>query len=166
MFSQKELGDFELGLAVLSKENRLYAEEFFTALQVAFTGRFEDYSVGGILSEILPPERSDKYKGGYCPPFSEEIFAVMDSLFAFSLEGKQPEFGDYNKVLVTRRTDQCKVAITIKMPPGFGSPEYPKKFEPLKYEIENKKKALLATIRKKGDKLTESECRLLQRLDA
>ena len=166
MFSQKELGDFELGLAVLSKENRVYAEEFFTALQVALTGRFEDQSVGGILNVILPPEQSDKYKGGYCPPFSEEIFAVMDSLFSFSLEGKQSELGDYEKILVTRRNDQHKAVITIKMPPGFGSPDYQKKFELLKYEIEKKEKALLATIRKKGDQLTKSECRILQCLDA
>lgn len=164
MFTEKELGDFELGLMALGNENQVLAEDFFTALQVAFTGKFQGHSVGDILNTILPPGRSDTYKAGYCPPYSETIFAVMDSLFHFAPDGKPNEFGDYQEVLVTRRTDQLKISIMIKVPMGFGSSKFQNNFESAKYEIEKRKKDLLAKIQQKGDHVTDLEHRLLQRL--
>lgn len=164
MFTQKELGDFELGLMTLGKVDQIYAEDFFTALQVAFTGKFQGHSVGDILNAILPPGRSDVYKNGYCPLYSDAIFAVMDSLFSFEPDGKQNEFADYQEVLVTRRKDQRTITITIKVPTGFGTTEFQKSLESAKFEIEKRKKDLLAKLQQKGDKLTDREYCLLQRL--
>ena len=166
MFSQKELGDFELGLAALSEGNRRYAEDFFTALQVAFSGKFEDFSVGGILNVILPPGRSDEYKDGYCPPYSVEIFSIMDSLFSFSLADRQAGLGDYKNILVTRQKDQREIVITIKVPVDFGSHEFQKRLDFTNVAIEKKKKSVLATIRQKGSQLTDWEFHLLRRIDA
>lgn len=113
---------FRLGLMSLSAERRSRAEDLYTIIQAGLLGQHREYDGAALLGAIIPPGRSPMYDGGYCPPYDNEIIAVLENVFEFSVV--PPSGSDYMSVKVSRKSDGRNAVFVLKMPVNFGSSEY------------------------------------------
>mgnify|MGYP000093153939 CR=1 FL=1 len=137
-------GNLLLGLKTFSKGQRKLAEDLFTIIQAAFLGKYSEYDAAALLKHVLPPGRDIMYNGGYCPPFDENIFALLDGLFDFSLA--EESGGDYKDVKIIRRSDGKSIILTLKVPFDFSEYEYQNRLERCKYKLEEAKKCQLERL--------------------
>lgn len=144
MEKNKTRGNFLLGLMILNVKSRELARDIYTIIQAAFLGDKPEYDAAQLLGWILPPGRDRMYNGGYCPPVDADVIAFLDDLFEFSLARESQ--GDYKDLKIIRRSDKKCIILTLKVDSDFGTPEYQKKIEKIKFQQEQKKAHKLAAL--------------------